>query len=178
MFTVNYQNQESTDKNQFFPQSPSHLPRWVHLVQKTRAKNSHAWAPLRYCWHKTRETGVYGQESAVIKYETGGYAHSHTITQHHHTHHHTTPSHTPSHNTITHTITQHHHTHHHTTPSYTPSHNTITHTITQHHHTHHHTTPSYTPSHNTITHTITQHHLSWPGSCIETSCCHFRGVMQ
>jgi hypothetical protein len=25
---------------------PSPLPRWVRLVQKTRAKNSHAWAPL------------------------------------------------------------------------------------------------------------------------------------
>jgi hypothetical protein len=31
-----------------FSQSLSYryLPRWVHLVQKTRAKNSHAWAPL------------------------------------------------------------------------------------------------------------------------------------
>jgi hypothetical protein len=46
--TKKYQNQESTDKkiNLFF-QSISHLPRWVHLVQKTRAKNSHAWAPLK-----------------------------------------------------------------------------------------------------------------------------------
>ncbi len=45
--TKNYQNQGSTDKNfDFFPQSLSHIPRWVHLVQKTRAKNSHAWAPL------------------------------------------------------------------------------------------------------------------------------------
>ncbi len=46
--TKNYQNQGSTDKKfDFFPQSLSHIPRWVHLVQKTRAKNSHAWAPLR-----------------------------------------------------------------------------------------------------------------------------------
>jgi hypothetical protein len=45
--TKNYQNQEPTDKKiKFFPQFLSHLPRWVHLVQKTRAKNSHAWAPL------------------------------------------------------------------------------------------------------------------------------------
>jgi hypothetical protein len=45
--TKNYQNQGSTDKKfDFFPQSLSHIPRWVHLVQKTRAKNSHAWAPL------------------------------------------------------------------------------------------------------------------------------------
>ena len=45
--TKNYQNQGSTDKKfDFFPQSISHIPRWVHLVQKTQAKNSHAWAPL------------------------------------------------------------------------------------------------------------------------------------
>jgi len=25
---------------------PSHIPIWVWFVQKTRAKNSHAWAPL------------------------------------------------------------------------------------------------------------------------------------
>ena len=43
----NQQNQGSTDKKfDFFPQSLSHIPRWVLLVQKTRAKNSHAWAPL------------------------------------------------------------------------------------------------------------------------------------
>jgi len=47
--TKNYQNQEPTDKKiKFFSQFLSHLPRWVHLVQKTRAKNSHAWAPLRF----------------------------------------------------------------------------------------------------------------------------------
>jgi hypothetical protein len=34
------------EKNVFFYQSPSRLPRWVHEVRKTRAKNSHAWAPL------------------------------------------------------------------------------------------------------------------------------------
>ncbi len=27
---------------------PSHIPIWVWFVQKTRAKNSHAWAPLRW----------------------------------------------------------------------------------------------------------------------------------
>ena len=26
---------------------PSHIPIWVWFVQKTRAKNSHAWAPLK-----------------------------------------------------------------------------------------------------------------------------------
>ncbi len=46
--TKNYQNQGPTDKKfDFFPQFLSHIPRWVHLVQKTRVKNSHAWAPLR-----------------------------------------------------------------------------------------------------------------------------------
>jgi hypothetical protein len=45
--TKKYQNQESTDKKiKFLSQSLSYLPRWVYLVQKTRAKNSHAWAPL------------------------------------------------------------------------------------------------------------------------------------
>jgi hypothetical protein len=45
--TKNHQNQGSIDKKfDFFHQSPTHIPRWVHLVQKTRAKNSHAWAPL------------------------------------------------------------------------------------------------------------------------------------
>jgi hypothetical protein len=46
--TKNHQNQGSIDKKfDFFPQSLSHIPRWVHLVQKTRAKISHAWAPLK-----------------------------------------------------------------------------------------------------------------------------------
>ncbi len=34
-------------KIRFFLQSLRHIPRWVRLVQKTRSKNSHAWAPLR-----------------------------------------------------------------------------------------------------------------------------------
>jgi len=46
--TINLRNQGSFDKKiDFFPQTLSHIPRWVHLVQKTRAKNSHAWAPLK-----------------------------------------------------------------------------------------------------------------------------------
>ncbi len=45
--TKHHQNQESIDKKIYFlVQSPSQLPRWVHLVQKKQAKNSHAWAPL------------------------------------------------------------------------------------------------------------------------------------
>ncbi len=50
--TKNYQNQEPTDKKiKFFSQFLIHLPRWVHVVQKTRAKNSHAWAPLNNTSH-------------------------------------------------------------------------------------------------------------------------------
>ncbi len=46
--TINLRNQGSFDqKFDFFSQTLSHIPRWVRLVQKTRAKNSHAWAPLK-----------------------------------------------------------------------------------------------------------------------------------
>ncbi len=34
-------------KNFLFFYFPSHIPIWVWFVQKTRAKNSHAWAPLK-----------------------------------------------------------------------------------------------------------------------------------
>jgi hypothetical protein len=45
--TINLRNQGSFDKKfDFFSQILSHIPRWVRLVQKTRAKNSHAWALL------------------------------------------------------------------------------------------------------------------------------------
>jgi hypothetical protein len=45
--TKNNPNQGSNAKKNFFlVLFPSPLPRWVRLVQKTRAKNSHAWAPL------------------------------------------------------------------------------------------------------------------------------------
>jgi hypothetical protein len=45
--TKNDRNQGSNAKKNFFwVLLPSPLPRWVRLVQKTRAKNSHAWAPL------------------------------------------------------------------------------------------------------------------------------------
>jgi hypothetical protein len=55
--TKNHQNQESIDKKMaFLVQSPSHLPRWVHLVQKTQAKNSHAWAPLKFNGKKSTKT--------------------------------------------------------------------------------------------------------------------------
>ncbi len=46
--TKNIRNQGSYDKKMdFLVQSLSHIPRWVRLVQKTRAKNSHAWAPFK-----------------------------------------------------------------------------------------------------------------------------------
>jgi hypothetical protein len=45
--TKNDRNQGSNAKKKFFVLFPSPLPRWVRLVQKTRAKNSHAWAPLK-----------------------------------------------------------------------------------------------------------------------------------
>ncbi len=35
-------------KIDFLVQSLSHIPRWGCLVQKTRAKTSHAWAPLTH----------------------------------------------------------------------------------------------------------------------------------
>ncbi len=47
--TENVRNQGSNDKKMdFLVQSLSHIPRWVRLVQKTRAKKFHAWAPLRF----------------------------------------------------------------------------------------------------------------------------------
>jgi hypothetical protein len=54
--TKNHQNQGPNDKKMdCLDQSPSRLPRWVNeffdrvfctIVQKTRAKNSHAWVPF------------------------------------------------------------------------------------------------------------------------------------
>jgi hypothetical protein len=45
--TKNYRIKGSNAKNFFlFFYFPSHIPIWVWFVQKTRAKNSHAWAPL------------------------------------------------------------------------------------------------------------------------------------
>ncbi len=46
--TKNHRNQGSIDKKiRFFSKSLRHMSRWVRFVQKTRSKNSHAWAPLR-----------------------------------------------------------------------------------------------------------------------------------
>jgi hypothetical protein len=53
--TKNEGNQGSNDKKKkFLVQSPSRLSRWVRLVQKTRANNSHAWAPLM----RIQNTGI------------------------------------------------------------------------------------------------------------------------
>ncbi len=49
--TKNHRKQGSSYKKfDFFPQTLSHIPRWVRFVQKTWAKNSHAWAPLSSRW--------------------------------------------------------------------------------------------------------------------------------
>jgi hypothetical protein len=49
--TQNDGNQGSNAKKNFFlVLFLSPLPRWVRLVKKTRAKNSHAWAPLKYLY--------------------------------------------------------------------------------------------------------------------------------
>ncbi len=45
--TKNHRNQGSIDKKiRFFSKFLRHISRWVRFVQKTRSKNSHAWAPL------------------------------------------------------------------------------------------------------------------------------------
>jgi hypothetical protein len=45
-------------KNGFFGSSLSHIPRWVCLVQKTQAKNSHAWASKKYQYTNKRIKGA------------------------------------------------------------------------------------------------------------------------
>ncbi len=46
--TKNYRIRGSNaQKNVFLFYFPSHIPIWVWFVQKTQAKNSHAWAPLK-----------------------------------------------------------------------------------------------------------------------------------
>ena len=45
--TKNHRNQGSIVKKiRFFSKCLRHVSRWVCFVQKTRSKNSHAWAPL------------------------------------------------------------------------------------------------------------------------------------
>ena len=51
--TKNYRIRGSNDQKFFFLfYFPSHIPIWVWFVQKTRAKNSHAWAPLKVVGNK------------------------------------------------------------------------------------------------------------------------------
>jgi hypothetical protein len=53
--TKNYRIRGSNaQKNLILFYFPSHIPIWVWFVQKTRAKNSHAWAPLNK-YHDTRQ---------------------------------------------------------------------------------------------------------------------------
>ncbi len=60
--TINLRNQGSIDKKiDFFSQTLSHIPRWVRLEQKTRAKNSHAWAPLT-----CHSTFLFGRKPFLI----------------------------------------------------------------------------------------------------------------
>jgi hypothetical protein len=55
----NHLNQGSINKTiHFLVQSPSYIPRWVHLVYKTRAKNCHAWATLKLEFEKSRCLGL------------------------------------------------------------------------------------------------------------------------
>jgi hypothetical protein len=65
--TKNIRNQGSYDKKiDFLVQSLSHIPRWVRLVQKTRAKNSHAWAPLRVSHEPSRKTLIISKQLPVL----------------------------------------------------------------------------------------------------------------
>jgi hypothetical protein len=78
--TIHLRNQGSFDKKfDFFPQTLSPIPRWVRLVQKTRAKNSHAWAPLtfkkiriRHVFFKVRNKSLWVRNTGLqIPYGTG-----------------------------------------------------------------------------------------------------------
>ncbi len=62
--TKKHRNLRSVDnKFRFFSQSRRHMARWVRLVQKTRAKNSHAWAPLRLrCKKKVSDFPVLSRD--------------------------------------------------------------------------------------------------------------------
>jgi hypothetical protein len=63
--TKNIRNQKSYDKKMdFLVQSLSHIPRWVRLVQKMRAKNSHAWAPL-----SEQDGSKEKRENVVVEHE-------------------------------------------------------------------------------------------------------------
>ncbi len=67
--TINLRNQGSFDKKiDFFSQTLSHIPRWVCLEQKTRAKNSHAWAPLSAMHLTQSKAGVINFD--LQKWET------------------------------------------------------------------------------------------------------------
>jgi hypothetical protein len=53
--TKNHRNQGSIEKKiRFFSKFLRHISRWVRFVQKTRSKNSHAWAPLKILTNEKR----------------------------------------------------------------------------------------------------------------------------
>ncbi len=73
--TQNHPNQGSIDKKiRFFLQSLCHIPRWVRLVQKTRWKNSHAWAPLKVPKRENFSLAVFALNEPIwVCYQgTGG----------------------------------------------------------------------------------------------------------
>jgi hypothetical protein len=75
--TKNYRIRGSNAQKKFFLfYFPSHIPIWVWCVQKTRAKNSHAWAPLRSCNRRndvleTRIWTLYTKECIISKGRSG-----------------------------------------------------------------------------------------------------------
>ncbi len=71
--TINLRNQGSFDKKfDFFPQTLSHILRWVRLVQKTRAKNSHAWAPLNKCSKKKKWERERSRTAGLLTLSSSG----------------------------------------------------------------------------------------------------------
>jgi hypothetical protein len=66
--TKNYRIRGSNAKKILFLfYFPSHIPIWVRLVQKTRAKNSHAWAPLSESPTKTTAMVSFSGRSYLVE---------------------------------------------------------------------------------------------------------------
>jgi hypothetical protein len=64
--TKNYRIRGSNaQKNFFLFYFPSHIPIWVWFVQKTRAKNSHAWAPLTHLYSVYEQLWNIAQKKSV-----------------------------------------------------------------------------------------------------------------
>ncbi len=70
--TKNVRNQGSNDKKMdFWVQSLSQIPRWVRLVQKTRMKNSHAWAPLKVPKHENFSIAFFALSKPIWVCDVG-----------------------------------------------------------------------------------------------------------